>query len=258
MRLVAALFLCAWASSSLAHAQRIQLDQPTQQQALQHHRLGWQALASEDWEGARDHFTKATDLNPHFASAFYGLGKSNMALKQFRPAIAAYSRARDIYQEDAGEAYGDQMTSNQNVQSRIRELREAIREQTNTPGRQASAAAGTNRVVRELEEQIRQLEMVLRSGRNTTPELAVPAEIYLALGSAYFRSGSSADAEREYRTAVRIRPDFGEAWNNLAVVCLTTGRAGEAEEALKKAKKSGFKVNPALEDDIKAAKAKTE
>ena len=254
MRLVAALFLCAWVSSSPAHAQRSPLDQATQQQALQHHRLGWQALASEDWEGARDHFTKATDLNPHFASAFYGLGKSNMALKQFRPAIAAYSRARDIYQEDAGDAYGDQMASNQNIQSRIRELRAAIREQTSAPGRTSSRSSG--RVVRELEEQIRQLDTMLRSGR-TTPELAVPAEIYLALGSAYFRSGNSADAEREYRTAVRIRPDFGEAWNNLAVVCLTTGRPDEAEDAVKKAKKSGFKVNPALEDDIKAAKAKT-
>ena len=258
MQLVGVLLVCAWASNVPVDAQRAAIDSPSQQQALQHHRLGWQALASEDWEGARDHFTKATDLDPHFASAFYGLGKSNMALKQFRPAIAAYSRARDIYQADAGDAYGNQMSSNQNIQSRIRELREAIREQTNTPGRQAAAAAGTNRVVRELEEQIRQLDMMLRGGRSVTPELSVPAEIYLALGSAYFRSGNSVEAEREYRTAVRIRPNFGEAWNNLAVVCLTTGRAGEAEEAVKKAKKSGFKVNPALEDDIKAAKAKTD
>jgi tetratricopeptide (TPR) repeat protein len=258
MRFMPVLLLSAWACGTPAFAQRVQIDESTEQQALLHHRLGWQALASEDWEGARDHFTKATDLDTRFASAFYGLGKSNMALKQFRPAIAAYSRARDIYQEDAGDAYGDQMTANQNIQSRIRELREAIREQTNTPGRQAAAAAGNNRVVRELEEQIRQLDMMLRSGRSATPELAVPAEIYLALGSAYFRNGNTAEAEREYRTAVRIRPGFGEAWNNLAVVCLTTGRPVEAQEAVKKAKKSGFKVNPALEDDIKAAKAKTD
>lgn len=255
MRYVSILLAACWFMAAGAAAQGI--DPTAERQAMQHHRAGWDALASEDWEGARDHFTKATDFNPRLASAFYGLGKSHMGLKQFQPAILAYSRARDIYQEDAGRAYGDQMQSNSNIQSRISDLREAIREQTNTPQRQASAAAGQNRIVRELEEQIRQLEMLLRSGRSS-PELAVPAEVYLALGSAYFRSGNSGDAEREYRTAVRIRPNFGEAWNNLAVVCLTTGRPDEAEDAVKKAKKSGFKVNPALEDDIKAAKAKTE
>lgn len=42
----------------------------------------------------------------------------------------------------------------------------------------------------------------------------------------------------------------GEAHNNLAVVYLETGRIAEAEESLQEAKKTGFKVNPLLEQAI--------
>ena len=73
----------------------------------------------------------------------------------------------------------------------------------------------------------------------------------LSLGSAYFRSGKMADAEREYKAAIAVDSRFGEAHNNLAVVYLETNRLAEAEAALKDAKKAGFKVNPQLEQAIK-------
>ncbi len=45
----------------------------------------------------------------------------------------------------------------------------------------------------------------------------------MALGSAYFRNGTLPDAEREYREALKIDSQVGEAHNNLAVVCLRRG-----------------------------------
>ena len=52
----------------------------------------------------------------------------------------------------------------------------------------------------------------------------VPAWVSLSLGSAYFRSGKLADAEREYKAAIDADGRSGEALNNLAVVYLETER----------------------------------
>ena len=80
-----------------------------------------------------------------------------------------------------------------------------------------------------------------------------PAWLSLALGSAYFRTDALPDAEREYRAAIDVDPRLGEAHNNLAVVCMLSGRYAEADAEVKAAEKAGFKVNPQLKDDLKKA-----
>ena len=65
-----------------------------------------------------------------------------------------------------------------------------------------------------------------------------------------------ADAEREYRETLTADPKLGEAHNNLAVVCLLTGRFPEADVEIKAAEKAGFKVNPQLKEDVKKALAR--
>ena len=65
-----------------------------------------------------------------------------------------------------------------------------------------------------------------------------------------------ADAEREYRAALAVDPKLGEAHNNLAVVCMLTGRFPDAEQEIKAAEKNGFKVNPQLKEDLKKAAAR--
>ena len=87
-------------------------------------------------------------------------------------------------------------------------------------------------------------------------EMSVPSFVSMALGSAFFRLGRLADAEREYKATVAVDPKTGEAYSNLAVVYLETGRFDEAEKAIKAAEKTGFKVNPQLKDDVKAAVVK--
>ena len=63
-----------------------------------------------------------------------------------------------------------------------------------------------------------------------------------------------AEAEREYRNALKANPKMGEAHNNLAVVLLLTGRPRDAEKSVKDAEKHGFRVPSAVKDDIKKAK----
>ena len=78
----------------------------------------------------------------------------------------------------------------------------------------------------------------------------------LALGSGYFRNGDRDAAEAQWRAAVDANPKLGEAHNNLAVICMQTGRFDEALQELTLAEKAGFKVNPQFKADLKE-RAKT-
>ena len=79
--------------------------------------------------------------------------------------------------------------------------------------------------------------------------------MFLALGSAYFRTGRLAEAEREYRAAIEAEPKLGEPHNNLAVVLLITGRVPEAKEQLTLAEQNGYKPSAQLKADIEKAQA---
>ena len=106
-------------------------------------------------------------------------------------------------------------------------------------------------LLRQLDNQRRDIQNAIARGNSMSIDAAVPPWVSLSLGSAYFRSGKLADAEREYKAAIDADAKFGEAHSNLAVVYFETGRNTEALASLQAAKKAGFKVNPELEKAIR-------
>ena len=96
----------------------------------------------------------------------------------------------------------------------------------------------------------------ISKGVNVNLNATVPPWVSLSLGSAYFRSGKIADAEREYKATIAADNKSGEAHNNLAVVYLETERFTEALNSINAAKKTGFKVNPELEKAIRSKQSK--
>lgn len=89
----------------------------------------------------------------------------------------------------------------------------------------------------------------MRRGRGADRQ-QTPAEVSLALGSAYYRNNQPQDAEREWVAATTANPRLGEAHNNLAVIYMMSGRKKEAEEAVKAAERARFRVPPQLKADI--------
>ncbi len=83
-----------------------------------------------------------------------------------------------------------------------------------------------------------------------------PAQVLLALGSAYFRNGDRDAAEAQWLAAIDANPKLGEAHNNIAVIYMQTGRFEQALQELTLAEKAGFKVNPQFKADLKE-RAKT-
>jgi predicted Zn-dependent protease len=106
----------------------------------------------------------------------------------------------------------------------------------------------------DVELKVSQLQETINRGTNLAIENTVPPYVSLSLGSALFRSGRLTDAEREYKAAIAADPKSGEAFSNLAVVYLETGRIDEADKAVKAAERVGFKVHPGLKDDISKRK----
>lgn len=227
--------------------------QAIRDRAMPPYKAGLAFMQSEQWEEAKQSFRTAIDTDATFEMAHYMLGRVHMAQKQFPDAVAALSRARDLYRSVAGRAFSDMNDQQLSRRDRIAEIDDAIRELQMKPQ--------TNRVqeqLRQLNDQKRQVEEAKQRAGNVLLKTTVPAHVTLSLGSAYFRLNDFAEAENAYRESLDADPRQGETHNNLAVVYLMTGRYREAEEAVKAAEKAGYRVNPALKDSIKQKKSGAE
>jgi tetratricopeptide (TPR) repeat protein len=206
----------------------------------------WDHMRVEAWAEAAKSFQEAIDRDPEFEDAYYGLGLADMRLRRYGEAIAAYRKCRELYEATAGRRFTDRQEAQRYRQDRLTQLDELIRSY------QGATTLAAQENLRKLNEQRRQLQEYLTRGGNINVENSVPAFVSLALGSAYFRTEQWDAAEREYKAAIAADPKSGEAFNNLAVVYLQTGRPKEANEAVRSAERAGFKVHPQLKADIKA------
>lgn len=219
---------------------------PASVRSQQRLKEGQRLMAEDKFAEAAAAFEEALAIDPLLMMAHYGLGTARMALKEYPAAILAFRAARDAFDKRTDELANKRFEAQSAREDRIRVLQQTIRNYT-----------ATNRFEQaqrqEWESELQALESAQEaSQRGSQP----PPGLSLALGSAYFRTGQLADAEREYRAAIEAQPKLGEPRVNLAVVLLITGRPADAKEQLKLAKKSGFKPPAGLEADIEAALAK--
>ena len=226
-----------------------------QRRALDHLRQGQHLMRAETFDGAAREFGLAAGLDPRLVMAHYGLGQARMALRDFPAAVQAYVACREAFETLQAANAEDRMAFARARDDQARDLRDSVREveialRAMPPN--SAAAAALSRRLQRLQDQIDAVEQ-LRGVELEGGRVDVPPSLSLALGSAYFRSERFEDAEREYRAAIAVRPTFGEALNNLAVLYLQTGRPAEAMEAVKRAEKSGFRVHPDLRKSIQAA-----
>lgn len=238
------------ATISVAGAQPpVRIQSPADRvRAREQTKLGWDYMRGEQFENAVKAFHQSVETDPAFEMAWYGLGRGHLALKQFVSATSALTRCRDLYVQQVGRQFTNQQEAQRFRNDRLTEIDEMVRQVQSGP--QTMQAQDQ---LRQLQERRRQTQELISRGNSVTIESTVPAWVSLSLGSAYFRSGKLADAEREYRSAIDVDRRSGEAMNNLAVVYFETQRYDLAHTTLQSAKKTGFKVNPELETAIKEA-----
>jgi Tfp pilus assembly protein PilF len=221
------------------------------EEAQRRFRTGEDNMHAEEFEKAALEFKAAIALDPLLILAHYNLGQSYMALKAYPAAVQAYLGCRDAVDQLNTLQQGDLVQRDRDIDDQVHELQDLIRRSRSEKG----AERGNEHKMMMLEERIRVLEGVRGTGKDRHAQ--VPAELHLALGSAYYRQGALPDAEREYGEAVKADAKLGPAHNNLAVIYMMSGRYKEARVALQKAEKNGYPVNPNLKRDLAAREAAT-
>jgi tetratricopeptide (TPR) repeat protein len=219
-------------------------------EAVASYRKGEDAMRREAFEQAVSDFRTATRLDPMFAMAFYGLGQAHMSLRQYPEAVGAYEGCRDVFSRLGSLDADERSLIERAREDELRELRDSL-QRVNAGKMKGGSPIGLQV---QLEDRIRVLESSRQRGNEKNG--GVPAEVFLALGSARFRAGQLPEAQSDYEKAVAENPDLGAAHNNLAVLYMLSGRFDEARQAVKKAEKAGVKVSPQFKDDLeKRAKA---
>jgi len=209
--------------------------------AYHHYVRGQEFLQSELYDKAVNEFQNAIQNDRLFTDAHYGLGQAYMGLRRYASAIQAYERCLDAARSIFSLREKDRARTDLLITDQLRALREAL-------AQTARMAVGQRAAVLGIESRIRELE---RSKSGLVNRFEPPAQVLFAAGSAYYRNGDAIAARERWELAVKVDPKLGEAWNNLAVVYMQSGRRQDAEEAVRNAEKHGFRVNPQLKEDIK-------
>src|SRR5436309_5830787 len=220
-------------------------DEQDRREALDFFRAGQKLLLTEQFDRAVEAFSKAIAKDGLLTVAHYGLGQAHMNLMRFGDAAKAYEGCIEATRA----LYALQQTQQFEVEKRrdaeIREMRETIL---------VLQQIGHPLQVTQAEQHLHDLQSQRSSmGGPFRP----PAEVLLALGSAHFKDGSPDTAELEWKAAIEANPKLGEAHNNLAVIYMQTDRLDQAQEELKLAEKSGFRVNPQFKADLKKRQVDT-
>ena len=228
---------------------------PDLQRAQQHDRRGWTQFDARDFQGAVESFEAAIQIHTGYADALYGLGKARMALQQYDAAVHALERSRDAYAHAGTEEAEYRLLANAARQNQINVLKRRLAdlESPTSSSMSGGIPAAQNTEMQDVKQQIRTLQAEREAGPSTGTLSPVPSFVSLTLGSAYFRVDRLPEAEREFRAAIAVEPKFGEALSNLALVCLLTGRAQEAQSYVRVAEEAKFTVNPELKRRIREA-----
>jgi len=239
-----------YALAATAAAQHL-ADQQSRHEALRHYRAGQEFMAGEKFDRAAEEFTKATQNDSLFTLAYYFLGQAYVNQQRYESAIKAYKDCIEACRAIYSLRQTNQFEAERRRDDEIRTLRETVAvaraQATRTPG------SGLGLRATQLEQQMQNLE---RDRNSIDGPFQPPAEVLLALGSAFFHSGQIEQAEYQWTAALQVNPKLGEAHNNLAVLYMRTGRLSAAAWELQLAERNGVRVNPQLKRDLKQAMAK--
>ena len=219
------------------------------ERAQVHYQIGMEHMRDEAYGAAIEAFTEAVAIDETHALAHYMIGRAHMARQNYEEALAPILRARQLFQGEANRQFTTRAEAERHWRTRLTEIDAML-----------SRLRGIRNPNYQILDQIRQLEELKRQIQSTQRStdltgIAVPGFVLVSLGSTYFRLNSWADAEDAFRAALAVDPRLGEAHNNLAVVCMETGRYDEAERFVRSAEKVGFRVPQGLKEEIKRRRA---
>jgi tetratricopeptide (TPR) repeat protein len=231
-------------------------------QAMGYSQRGMRSLEKGNGARAADDFRRALAQIPELPDAHAGLGHVAMRERRFEDALVAYRRAQEAYRRfaaDRVELAQDRYSRSRDRLQVVEDAKNAVeQEQRRAQVRGGSITGGASpsegRLQRqrlEYEQEINRLE----SQTMTVPAFEAdasepPAAYYFYEANALFNLKRNDEAIAAWKRAVALDPEYGVAYNNLAVAYWMTGRLEDAQASLTRADQLGFKVNPSFRADL--------
>ncbi|KUF11297.1 tetratricopeptide repeat protein [Pseudoponticoccus marisrubri] len=103
-----------------------------------------------------------------------------------------------------------------------------------------------------------QYELALEAFTRAAGRQGLTGEVLVALGSANLGLGRLSQSESQLRRAIKVEPDWAEAWNNLGVVLIEQGETAEAAEVFRRAFALDNGQSDSIRDNLRLALAKLE
>ena len=177
-------------------------------------------------------------------------GALEPALASIEGAESSFVEIGQLYSYTHQEMMNDLREQRNKVEESIRAGEEAVSRLRSQPRSEAQALAlydaeGRLQADRNLIGQIdRQLQ-------NPVPQtMPVPAGYHFIHGNILFKMKRLSDAAAEYQETIRVDPDHGNAYNNLASIYFVAGQYQKALDFLNQAEARGVKINPAFKKDL--------
>ena len=186
--------------SGLATAQTAQLNQ-ARSRAMPQYKLGLEDLRAERWTRRRSHFNAPSRSTRPSRWPYYALGRATAPQKKYAEAVAALTKCRDLYREQAGRQFSNQQEAQQYPRDQLKEIDEVIRQYQSGP-QTAQTSRGGPPVDRapppDAGEPAARYDVSI--------EASVPSFVSLALGSAFSAWGSMRSANTKRPSPPIRRP----------------------------------------------------
>jgi len=244
VRALLILFL-AGALPMLAPAQQASYDLHKFMIARSHYTKAMKLLADNKPGEGEAELLEAVKVFPQLAEAYVELGNLSMSRKEFREGLERYLKARDALSELQGIKRLQEVERQRQIQESIDLLNEQISDLSRS---QRASDQG------KIQQATVRLEKLQQEKTNAQPPTESPftPEVHFLVGTAQMKLELFEEAAKEFRAALVLRPNFGEAHNNLAVVLYYRRDYPACWEHLRAAEQAGVRVDPQFKEELAA------
>src|SRR5262245_17663336 len=213
--------------------------------ARSHFDKGMKLLSGERDAEAEAELQEAVKIFPQLVEAHIQLGGISMKRGNFTQGLERYQAARQSLSDLQGLRHAQEMERQRRLQESMDLLRERIAD--------LRRSQRTSDVGRIQEETVR-LEKLQRekSFAQPAPETPFNPVIHFLLGTALMKLERFDEAREEFSQALVLKPDFGEAHNNLAVLDFYRREYPKCWEHVHSAEAAGVRVDPMFRAELAA------
>ena len=240
-----ALLAVSGAASSSAGAITEPYDSHRIMLARSHFEKGMKLLTGGHVPEAEAELQESVKLLPELVDAHIQLGGISMGRGDFTQALERFLAARQSLADLQGLRNAQEMQRQRQLQENIDLLKERI-----TDLRRSARVSDTGKI----EQEMVRLEKLERERTNAQPAAETPftPQIHFLVGTALMKLERFDEAREEFTQALVLRPGFGEAHNNLAVLDFYRRDYAPCWQHVHSAEAAGVRVDPMFRAELAA------